>query len=54
MGNKLSYQTVDLTGKNVIVTGGNAGIGYVTAVELAKMGASVIIGERMSDRTQIV
>ena len=34
---------MDLSGKEVIVTGGNVGIGRPTALELARLGASVII-----------
>ena len=34
---------MDLTGKNVIVTGGKVGIGRPTALELARRGASVTI-----------
>jgi NAD(P)-dependent dehydrogenase (short-subunit alcohol dehydrogenase family) len=33
----------DMQGKTVIVTGANSGIGYVTARELAKMGARVMM-----------
>lgn len=40
---------IDLTGKNAIVTGGNAGIGLEVARALAKAGASVTVASRSSD-----
>ena len=40
----------DLTGKIVIVTGANTGIGLDTAIGLAKMNATVIIGCRNQER----
>lgn len=42
----------DLAGKNVIVTGANAGIGRVTALELAKAGARVWLACRSRDKTE--
>lgn len=39
----------DLTGKVAIVTGGNAGLGLRSALELAKKGANVVIGCRRVD-----
>lgn len=41
-----------LSGKNVIVTGANCGIGYETAKELAKKGASVTIACRSESRAK--
>ena len=54
MGTTLSYPTVDLTSKVVIVTGGNAGIGYETTKALAVMGAHTIIACRSEERAQTV
>ncbi len=39
----MGYRPFDLTGKGVIVTGGNGGIGYGMAEALVQAGASVVI-----------
>ena len=39
----------DLSGKHAIVTGGNVGLGFRSALELAKAGATVAIGCRRPD-----
>jgi len=39
--------------KNIIVTGANCGIGYETALELAKRGARVIIACRDETKANI-
>lgn len=41
---------IDLTGKNVVITGGHSGLGLVATRALAKAGASVTIGSRDPDR----
>ncbi len=41
---------IDLRGKNVIVTGGHAGLGLETTRALAKAGASITVGARDPDR----
>lgn len=40
----------DLSNKVAIVTGSNTGLGYVTARELAKKGAHVILAARSKER----
>src|ERR1700761_881609 len=46
--------TVDLAGKNFIVTGANTGIGKITAKSLAERGAHVILACRSLAKTQPV
>lgn len=41
---------IDLTGKNVIVTGGHVGLGLETTRALSKAGASLTVGSRNPDR----
>jgi NAD(P)-dependent dehydrogenase (short-subunit alcohol dehydrogenase family) len=41
---------IDLSGKNVVVTGGHAGLGLETTRALSKAGASVTVGSRNPDR----
>ena len=54
MGAQLSYPMVDLTGKVVVVTGANTGIGYETAKALGVMGAHTILACRSQHRTEEV
>lgn len=44
---------VDLSGKNVIVTGGHAGIGLETTRALSKAGAFVTVGSRNPDQAAL-
>lgn len=46
------YSDNVMSGKVVVVTGGNSGIGYQTALELARRGAKVILGCRDEERGQ--
>jgi len=50
----LRAMTTDLANKVFIVTGANTGIGKVTAKELARRGAHVILACRSPDKTQPV
>lgn len=43
---------IDLTGKNVIVTGGHSGLGLVATRALSGAGASVVVGSRDTERAE--
>jgi NAD(P)-dependent dehydrogenase (short-subunit alcohol dehydrogenase family) len=45
-------ENTDLTGQTIIVTGAASGIGRVSAVEFAKLGAKVIVGIRVQSRAE--
>ena len=42
----------NLKGKVAIITGASSGIGEVTALELTKAGAKVVLGARRADRLE--
>ena len=45
-------EQLTFTGKVAIVTGGGTGIGYATALQLARLGASVVIAARTADELE--
>jgi NAD(P)-dependent dehydrogenase (short-subunit alcohol dehydrogenase family) len=49
-----SEKSMELKGRNVIVTGANTGIGRVTAMELAKQGAHLLLACRSEEKTRPV
>jgi NAD(P)-dependent dehydrogenase (short-subunit alcohol dehydrogenase family) len=50
MNNWTADQMPDLTGRVVIVTGGNIGLGYESVLALAKKGAEVVMASRNMDK----
>lgn len=46
------YNPFSLEGKNILVTGASSGIGRGTAIECAKMGATVVLSGRNEARLQ--
>lgn len=46
----LSVRASSVQGKNVFITGGNTGIGYETALTLAREGAKVTIAARDANK----
>lgn len=49
----MSYNPFTLEGKTILVTGASSGIGQATAIELSKMGASIIATGRNEERLVI-
>jgi NAD(P)-dependent dehydrogenase (short-subunit alcohol dehydrogenase family) len=50
LGGVIEPIRADLSGKTSVVTGASAGIGYATARELARLGASVVLAVRSPER----
>ena len=50
----VTYNPFSLEGKTILVTGASSGIGRATAIECAKLGATVVVTARNSDRLSAV
>lgn len=50
----MSYNPYSLQGKTILVTGASSGIGKATAIECAKLGASLVITARNEERLKAV
>ncbi|MET0365474.1 MAG: SDR family NAD(P)-dependent oxidoreductase [Sphingobium sp.] len=48
----LISEQLEFTGRVALVTGGATGIGYATALQLARLGASVVIASRTAEELQ--
>jgi 3-oxoacyl-[acyl-carrier protein] reductase len=48
----MNLKLLEFTGRVAIVTGGGTGIGFATALQLAKLGASVVIASRTADELE--
>ena len=48
------YNPYSLEGKTILVTGASSGIGKATAIECAKLGASLVITARNEERMKAV
>ena len=48
----MSYNPFSLEGKTILVTGASSGIGKATAIECSRMGATLVITGRHSERLQ--
>lgn len=48
----IEYNPMSLEGKTILITGASSGIGKATAIECAKLGASLVIVGRNAERLQ--